>query len=102
MCGIVGYVGNKFVDPILLVNLERLEYRGYDSAGIATISEGSLLTRKTGGKLRVLNDSLEKSPWAGPSASATPAGPRTASRTRPTPTRTSIATAGSPSSTTAS
>jgi len=36
MCGIVGYVGKKFVDPVLVVDLERLEYRGYDSAGIAT------------------------------------------------------------------
>lgn len=34
MCGIVGYIGDKFVDSVLLVGLERLEYRGYDSAGI--------------------------------------------------------------------
>ena len=40
MCGIVGYVGGNFADPVLIVDLERLEYRGYDSAGIATVNAG--------------------------------------------------------------
>jgi len=42
MCGIVGYIGNKFVDSLLIAGLERLEYRGYDSAGIATLNKGKL------------------------------------------------------------
>jgi glutamine---fructose-6-phosphate transaminase (isomerizing) len=42
MCGIVGYVGQKQVVPVLLDGLKRLEYRGYDSAGIAVVEEGAL------------------------------------------------------------
>ena len=65
MCGIVGYVGDKFVDPVLVVDLERLEYRGYDSAGIATINEGELCTRKRLGRLRVLDEALKQTPLGG-------------------------------------
>ncbi len=65
MCGIVGYVGAKFVDSVLMVGLERLEYRGYDSAGVATISNGELGFRKKAGKLKILDDNLKQSPLGG-------------------------------------
>jgi len=58
MCGIVGYVGGKEVVPVLLGGLERLEYRGYDSAGVAIVSDGSLIIRKTKGRLQALCDML--------------------------------------------
>lgn len=61
----MGYIGEKFVDSVLLVGLERLEYRGYDSAGIATISEGGLFFRKTVGKIKFLDQSLKQSPLGG-------------------------------------
>ena len=51
MCGIVGYVGTKNVLPILLEGLKRMEYRGYDSAGVAVISDGTLHIRKKAGKV---------------------------------------------------
>jgi len=51
MCGIIGYVGKKSASPILLEGLRRLEYRGYDSAGVALLHEGSLLVRKKKGKI---------------------------------------------------
>ncbi len=65
VCGIVGYVGDKFVDSVLIVGLERLEYRGYDSAGIATISNGELGFRKKAGKLKILDDNLKQTPLGG-------------------------------------
>lgn len=65
MCGIVGYVGGKDIDSVLLVGLERLEYRGYDSAGIASILDGELQVRKRRGKLRVLDESLRLNPLGG-------------------------------------
>lgn len=65
MCGIVGYVGPRPSQDILLAGLARLEYRGYDSAGIAVIDgEGSLGMRKKAGKLAMLRDSLEDAPLA--------------------------------------
>lgn len=54
MCGIVGYTGHRKVAPILLTGLERLEYRGYDSAGISIIDNGKILTEKTIGRIQVL------------------------------------------------
>jgi len=51
MCGIIGYVGKKAASPILLEGLRRLEYRGYDSAGVALVSGGDLLVRKKKGKI---------------------------------------------------
>jgi glucosamine--fructose-6-phosphate aminotransferase (isomerizing) len=59
MCGIVGYVGSKSATPILLEGLQRLEYRGYDSAGIAVLSgEGELQVRKAAGKLSNLRTAV--------------------------------------------
>ncbi len=54
MCGIVGYIGNKDVDSVILVGLEKLEYRGYDSAGFASIIDGELLIKKKKGRIREL------------------------------------------------
>ncbi|AZH77711.1 MULTISPECIES: glutamine--fructose-6-phosphate transaminase (isomerizing) [Microbacterium] len=63
MCGIVGYVGPRPSQDILLAGLARLEYRGYDSAGVAVIDgDGSLGMRKKAGKLAVLRDSLADAP----------------------------------------
>ncbi|MBH0008496.1 glutamine--fructose-6-phosphate transaminase (isomerizing) [Salinibacterium sp. SWN1162] len=63
MCGIVGYVGNNKSLEVLLGGLKRLEYRGYDSAGVAIIDEdGELGTRKRAGKLQVLLDDLDATP----------------------------------------
>jgi len=65
MCGIVGYIGPRDATPIILNGLKRLEYRGYDSAGIALISGGQLEVRKDAGKLSQLIDLVEKSPISG-------------------------------------
>ena len=65
MCGIVGYVGPRQSQAILLSGLARLEYRGYDSAGIAVIDgEGDLGMRKRAGKLGILRDDLKSHPLA--------------------------------------
>ena len=59
MCGIVGYVGHQQAAPVLLAGLDRLEYRGYDSAGIALVTEdGELFVRKRAGKIAVLREAL--------------------------------------------
>ena len=61
MCGIVGYIGDKSVDSVILVGLERLEYRGYDSAGLSLItSDGKLFTVKRKGRIKDLSDYLEQ------------------------------------------
>jgi glucosamine--fructose-6-phosphate aminotransferase (isomerizing) len=65
MCGIVGYVGPRDSQAILLAGLARLEYRGYDSAGVAVIDgDGGLGMRKRAGKLKVLRDDLASHPLA--------------------------------------
>ena len=51
MCGIVGYTGRREAEPILLAGLQRLEYRGYDSAGLATLSGRRLHLRKSAGRI---------------------------------------------------
>ena len=58
MCGIVGYIGTQAASEILLAGLEKLEYRGYDSAGIATVSEGKINCVRAKGKLHNLRDKL--------------------------------------------
>src|SRR5580698_4364820 len=66
MCGIVGYIGPKKAVPIILDGLRRLEYRGYDSAGIAVLEENGCLTvRRASGKLRNLEDLLKLNPIDG-------------------------------------
>jgi glucosamine--fructose-6-phosphate aminotransferase (isomerizing) len=67
MCGIVGVLGSHEVAPILVEALKRLEYRGYDSAGIATINDGALDRRRAVGKLVNLSDLLVHQPLAGKS-----------------------------------
>jgi len=65
MCGIVGVLGNHQVAPLILEALKRLEYRGYDSAGIATSDEGVLDRRRAVGKLVNLSDTLVHDPLSG-------------------------------------
>lgn len=65
MCGIVGVLGNHEAAPILVEALKRLEYRGYDSAGIATVNNGTLDRRRAVGKLVNLSDLLVHEPLAG-------------------------------------
>jgi glucosamine--fructose-6-phosphate aminotransferase (isomerizing) len=65
MCGIVGVLGNHEAAPLLVEALKRLEYRGYDSAGIATVNHGTLDRRRAVGKLVNLSDLLVHNPLAG-------------------------------------
>jgi len=65
MCGIVGYIGPRNAAEIILDGLRRLEYRGYDSAGIATISEGQIVVRRDVGKLSNLARRLDQNPLSG-------------------------------------
>src|SRR5581483_1393359 len=65
MCGIVGILGAKPVAGQILDALKRLEYRGYDSAGVATLEEGRLTRRRAEGKLRNLEARLSKEPLSG-------------------------------------
>src|SRR5512138_3475076 len=65
MCGIVGILGKAPVAEQLVDSLKRLEYRGYDSAGVATLEGGQLARRRAEGKLRNLEASLAREPLAG-------------------------------------
>ena len=58
MCGIIGYVGKRDAAPILFKGLKRLEYRGYDSAGIATVHENKLFIKKAAGKIDEINQKM--------------------------------------------
>ena len=65
MCGIVGYVGRAHATPILLDGLRRLEYRGYDSAGLAVVDGGQFDTRKCAGRIAALEKLVKKQPVSG-------------------------------------
>lgn len=65
MCGIVGYTGKEAALPLILGGLERLEYRGYDSAGVAIVEDGKLVVEKKVGKIRELVRSLWGKPYKG-------------------------------------
>jgi glucosamine--fructose-6-phosphate aminotransferase (isomerizing) len=98
MCGIVGYVGDRPVQELLLQGLQRLEYRGYDSAGVSVLADGEIATVRAVGNLANLHAAVaERDASDGRVATAarrrarpaspTPAGPRTGASPRPTPTR---------------
>ena len=65
MCGIIGYIGDKQVLPILIEGLRRLEYRGYDSAGVAVVRDGAIELRRSAGKLARLEEVLAVNPLEG-------------------------------------
>jgi glucosamine--fructose-6-phosphate aminotransferase (isomerizing) len=65
MCGIIGMIGNTSVVPSILEGLRRLEYRGYDSAGIAVLNQGTTERRRAAGKIAKLENELTKKPLDG-------------------------------------
>src|SRR2546422_7082454 len=65
MCGIIGYIGPKEVVPVLIDGLRRLEYRGYDSAGVAVVRDGHVDLRRSAGKLSNLEDVIGSDPISG-------------------------------------
>src|SRR5438105_14782637 len=65
MCGIIGYIGDKQVLPILIDGLRRLEYRGYDSAGVAVVRDGTIELRRSAGKLARLEEVIAVNPLDG-------------------------------------
>ena len=65
MCGIIGYMGSKSIVPVLLEGLKKLEYRGYDSAGIAVVEKGKIHIRRVKGKINLLEEHVNSSPVNG-------------------------------------
>ena len=65
MCGIVGYIGKRDASPVILHSLKKLEYRGYDSAGVAVLEDGELAIRRSEGKLSNLENILDHTPLRG-------------------------------------
>ena len=65
MCGIIGYIGSKPVVPVLLDGLRRMEYRGYDSAGVAVVSPEGISLRRSAGKLANLEQAIRVEPVDG-------------------------------------
>src|SRR5207237_8726765 len=81
MCGIIGYIGQKQVLPILIDGLRRLEYRGYDSAGVAVVRDGEIDLRRSAGNLARLEEVIATPPIDGEYGSGHT---RSATRGRPT------------------
>ncbi|MBL7071698.1 MAG: glutamine--fructose-6-phosphate transaminase (isomerizing) [Candidatus Omnitrophica bacterium] len=65
MCGIIGYIGDREATEVIIDGLTRLEYRGYDSAGIAVLNDSGIEIRKRPGKLKILKADLKKMPLSG-------------------------------------
>ena len=65
MCGIIGYIGNQAANEVIFEGLTRLEYRGYDSAGIATLVDGVIDRRRAEGKISNLNALIDSRPLPG-------------------------------------